>query len=131
MATVEKVLIVGGGPAGLSAATVLNKRGIQAELAEINEQIRPLGSGLTMTGPTLRALRMVDEDALEECVRQGAGHDGLRFCTADGQVLERVEMPQPAGPITPGASGSCGPSSGGCWRRPRNERARAYAWRRP
>jgi 2-polyprenyl-6-methoxyphenol hydroxylase-like FAD-dependent oxidoreductase len=105
MATVGKVLIVGGGPAGLSAATVLNKRGIQAELAEINEEIRPLGSGLTMTGPTLRALRMVDEEALEECVRQGAGHDALRFCTADGQVLERVVMPQPAAPEYPGGFG--------------------------
>jgi 2-polyprenyl-6-methoxyphenol hydroxylase-like FAD-dependent oxidoreductase len=105
MATIRKVLVVGGGPAGLCAATVLNKRGIQAELVEINDEIRPLGSGLTMTGPTLRALRMVDEEALERCVRQGAGHAVLTFCTVDGQVVDRVEMPQPAGPAYPGGFG--------------------------
>ena len=105
MATPRKVLVVGGGPAGLSAATVLNKRAIRAELAEINEEIRPLGSGLTMTGPTLRALKMVEEEALERCVRQGAGHSGLTFRTADGQVLDRVVMPQPAGPEYPGGFG--------------------------
>jgi 2-polyprenyl-6-methoxyphenol hydroxylase-like FAD-dependent oxidoreductase len=105
MGAVQRVLIVGGGPAGLCAATVLNKRGIEAEIIEINEDLRPLGSGLTMVGPTLRALRMVDEHALDRCIREGAGHPALSFCTVDGQVLERVQMAQMAGPEYPGGFG--------------------------
>ena len=105
MAAARRVLIVGGGPAGLSAGTVLNRRGIEAEIVEINEELRPLGSGLSMAGPTLRALRMVDEQALARCVHEGAGHDGLTFCTVDGEVLRRVEMPKAAGEDYPGGFG--------------------------
>src|SRR4051794_33758495 len=105
MATVEKVLIVGGGPAGLSSATVLGKRGIDVQLVELNEELRPLGSGLTMMGPSLRALRAVDERALDECVRQGAGHGAVGFGNVNGEVLERQELPRPAGPKYPGGFG--------------------------
>ena len=105
MAAVGNVLVVGGGPAGLSAAAVLGKRGIDVDLVEINEELRPLGSGLTMMGPSLRALRAVDPRALEECVRQGAGHDALGFGDGHGDVHQRVELPRPAGPEYPGGFG--------------------------
>ena len=105
MAAVGNVLIVGGGPAGLCAATVLTKRGVEVEVVEINAEIRPLGSGLTMNGVSLRALKMVDEDALERCVRDGAGHPALTFCDVDGKVLNRIVKPQVAGPQYPGGFG--------------------------
>jgi 2-polyprenyl-6-methoxyphenol hydroxylase-like FAD-dependent oxidoreductase len=105
MPAVSRVLIVGGGPAGLCAGTVLAEGGIETELVERNEELRPLGSGLTMTGPTLRALRMVDEGTLERCLREGAGHSALRFCRADGSVFERLEMPLAAGAEAPGGFG--------------------------
>jgi 2-polyprenyl-6-methoxyphenol hydroxylase-like FAD-dependent oxidoreductase len=105
MPAVRNALIVGGGPAGLCAATVLHKRGIDAQVVEINDEIRPLGSGLSMSGYTLRALRMVDEQALEQCVRDGAGHPAMTFCTVDGTVMHRVEMPLTAGPEYPGGFG--------------------------
>jgi 2-polyprenyl-6-methoxyphenol hydroxylase-like FAD-dependent oxidoreductase len=105
MGAVGKVLIAGGGPAGLCAATVLTKRGVEVEVVEINDAIRPLGSGLTMNGVSLRALKMVDEDALERCVRDGAGHPALTFCSLDGEVMHRVVKPQAAGPQYPGGFG--------------------------
>jgi 2-polyprenyl-6-methoxyphenol hydroxylase-like FAD-dependent oxidoreductase len=105
VAAVEKILIVGGGPAGLSTATVLGKRGVDVELVEINEELRPLGSGLTMMGPSLRALRAVDERALEECVRLGAGHQSVGFGNVHGEILERQELRHPAGPEYPGGFG--------------------------
>jgi 2-polyprenyl-6-methoxyphenol hydroxylase-like FAD-dependent oxidoreductase len=105
MAAVSRVLIVGGGPAGLCAATVLSKRQVAVEIVERNEELRPLGSGLTMTGPTLRALRMVDEETLERCLREGAGHSALRFCHADGSVFDRLEMSPSAGATYPGGFG--------------------------
>jgi 2-polyprenyl-6-methoxyphenol hydroxylase-like FAD-dependent oxidoreductase len=105
MAAITNALIIGGGAAGLSAATLLNVRGINAEIAEINPDLQPLGSGLTMLGPTLRALQMVDEDVLERCVRHGAGHHVLGFGTADGNIVETLTLPQPAGPDYPGGFG--------------------------
>jgi len=105
MAVVEKILVVGGGPAGLSSATVLGRQGIDVELVEINEELRPLGSGLTMMGPSLRALRAVDERALEESVRLGAGHEAVCFGNVQGEVVAREELPHPAGPEYPGGFG--------------------------
>ena len=43
MGAVRKVVIVGGGPAGLCAATVLGRRGISVEVAEINPDLHPQG----------------------------------------------------------------------------------------
>lgn len=105
MTAVRKVLIVGGGPAGLSAGIVLGKRGFDAEVVELNEELRPLGSGLTMTGATLRALRAVDEDALDRCIEQGVGHDALNFGNAEGAIVNTVPMPPVAGPDKPGGFG--------------------------
>jgi 2-polyprenyl-6-methoxyphenol hydroxylase-like FAD-dependent oxidoreductase len=109
MAAIEKALIIGGGPAGLCAATVLQRRGIDVEIAEINADLRPLGSGLAMIGPSLRALRMVDEEALERCIREGAGHQALSFGTVDGEIAQRVELPQAAGPEYPAGCGTMRP----------------------
>ncbi len=105
MAVVQNVLIVGGGPGGLTAATALRQRGIAAEIVEINAELRPLGSGLTMMGPTLRALHTVDEAALRKCISLGAGHPAITFCDAEGNVLQRVQLPQPAGADFPGGFG--------------------------
>ena len=105
MAAVKNALIVGGGPSGLSAATALCKHGIDVEIAEINPDLRPLGSGLSMMGPTLRALRMVDEEALERCILEGFGHHALSFGTVEGQIVQRVELPRAAGPEYPGGAG--------------------------
>lgn len=104
MAAIEKALIVGGGPAGLCAAIALTKRGIDVEVAEINDEIRPMGSGLSLNGASLRALKMVDEEVLDRCVREGAGHPALTVRTADGTVSHRVVMPR-AGPGYPGGFG--------------------------
>ena len=100
-----RVLIVGGGPAGLSAATTLRRAGHETDLVELNDELRPLGSGLTMMGPTLRALAGVDEEALQACIERGSGHPGMIFGNAHGETLERMELPQIAGGVSPGGFG--------------------------
>ena len=110
MAAARRVLVVGGGPAGLSAATCLRQRGIEAEIVELNEELRPLGSGLTMMGPTLRALALVDREALDACIELGAGHPAMIIGDAGGNTLERVELPQIAGSDLPGGFGIMRPA---------------------
>lgn len=105
MAAVRNALIVGGGPSGLTAATTLRNAGIEADIVEVNDELRPLGSGLTMMGPTLRALAQVDVEALEKCVAQGSGHPGMIFGNAEGATLQRMELPQFAGGEFPGGFG--------------------------
>lgn len=102
---VRRVLVVGGGPAGLTAATALRERGIESEIVEVNDELRPLGSGLTMMGPTLRALHQVDVVALEQCIAQGSGHPGMIFGNSDGETLQRMVLPQVAGGDFPGGFG--------------------------
>jgi 2-polyprenyl-6-methoxyphenol hydroxylase-like FAD-dependent oxidoreductase len=62
-----------------------------------------------MMGPTLRALRMVDEEALERCIDEGFGHHALSFGTVEGQIVQRVELPRAAGPEYPGGCGTMRP----------------------
>jgi 2-polyprenyl-6-methoxyphenol hydroxylase-like FAD-dependent oxidoreductase len=110
MAAAQSVLVVGGGPAGLCAAIAMRKRGIEAEIVELNEDLRPLGSGLTMMGPSLRALKAVDEEALRRCVSEGVGHDRIGLGGPDGTVHDWAPFHQVAGPDFPGAFGITRPA---------------------
>jgi 2-polyprenyl-6-methoxyphenol hydroxylase-like FAD-dependent oxidoreductase len=105
MTAVRNALIVGGGPAGLSAAITLTRAGIEVEIAELNDDIHPLGSGLSLSGATLRALRAVDEDMFQRCIQESEGHEALTFCDADGHVQGSVPLPRLAGPEFPGGFG--------------------------
>jgi 2-polyprenyl-6-methoxyphenol hydroxylase-like FAD-dependent oxidoreductase len=69
MKRVNKVLIVGGGIAGLTAAIALAKNGIAAEVAEITACGEPIGAAITITGQALQALAAVD--LLEACKELG------------------------------------------------------------
>ncbi len=53
---INNALIVGGGFSGMSAAIELRKRGIEVELVELDPDWAPLGAGITMAPPTMRAL---------------------------------------------------------------------------
>jgi 2-polyprenyl-6-methoxyphenol hydroxylase-like FAD-dependent oxidoreductase len=55
MSEVKRVLIVGGGIAGMALAIALQRAGIAAEIAELDPGWRVYGAGITITGPTLRA----------------------------------------------------------------------------
>jgi 2-polyprenyl-6-methoxyphenol hydroxylase-like FAD-dependent oxidoreductase len=67
---IEKVLVVGGGLAGMTLATALARKGVRAEIVEISQQWSALGVGISVQGPTLRALKTVG--ALDACVERGS-----------------------------------------------------------
>lgn len=91
MAKMDQALIVGGGIAGMSCAIQLRKIGIAVDLVEIDADWRAYGAGLTITGPTLRALRSIG--VLDEVKAQGATWSGAKVHDADGRLLEEIPIP--------------------------------------
>ena len=55
MSSVERVLVVGGGPAGMTAAIALRARGLEPEIVELDAAWAPLGVGLLL--PAHRSAR--------------------------------------------------------------------------
>jgi 2-polyprenyl-6-methoxyphenol hydroxylase-like FAD-dependent oxidoreductase len=85
MSETKRVLIVGGGIAGMALAIVLQRAGIAADIAEIDKDWRVYGAGITITGPTLRALDRLG--LLDAVVREGYCYDSTRICDAAGNVI--------------------------------------------
>ena len=54
---VRRILIIGGGFSGMSAAIQLRKQGVEVDLVEIDPGWRSYGAGISLGGATLRAFR--------------------------------------------------------------------------
>ena len=91
MASVKKVLIVGGGIGGLSLGIGLRKKGIEAEIVEIQQDYKIYGSGIIQQANALRAL-----DALgvaEEAMQKGSPYGQVIMCTATGFEFAKAGPP--------------------------------------
>jgi len=91
MARIDKALIIGGGIAGMSCAIQLRKIGIAVDLVEVDPDWRAHGAGLTITGPTLRALQTIG--VLDEVKAHGATWSGAKVHDAQGKLLEEIPIP--------------------------------------
>jgi 2-polyprenyl-6-methoxyphenol hydroxylase-like FAD-dependent oxidoreductase len=98
----SKALIVGGSVGGMACAISLRRSGLQVDLAEIDPGWKIYGAGITMTGPTLRALQILG--VLEEVKHEGATWEGISHFTRAGHLI--AELPTP--PIEPGLPGRGG-----------------------
>lgn len=107
MALVNKVLIIGGGVGGMCAAIQLRKQGIAVDLVEINPNWAPDGAGITVSGPSLRALREVG--VVDEVLRLGGFWSNIDICDAQGHVTRTV-------PIIPSVGAEELPSAAGIMR---------------
>ncbi len=68
----KRVLIIGGGFSGMSAAIQLRKVGAEVDLVEIDPGWRSYGAGISMGGASLRALRSLGVlEAFLEAGRRG------------------------------------------------------------
>lgn len=94
MATgVNKILIIGGGFSGMTAAIQLSRMGLDVELVEINPEWCPIGAGLTLSGPTLRALDTIG--ILDSVATQGYLSQDFDVFTPNGELVVRLPLQKP------------------------------------
>lgn len=96
---VKKVLIIGGGFSGMSAAIELSKRGIDTHLVEIDPNWRAEGAGISIGGATLRAFKTLG--ILDEFMKQGSAHSGLDIHAPHGMHIAHIPTPVLGDPDIP------------------------------
>ncbi|SEG49093.1 FAD-dependent oxidoreductase [Marinobacterium lutimaris] len=88
-AGLNKVLVIGGGFSGMSAAISFRKAGVEVDLVEIDEKWRPEGAGISINGPSLRAL---DElGVYEQFKEHGYVSENFDVFAATGEFV--VQLP--------------------------------------
>jgi 2-polyprenyl-6-methoxyphenol hydroxylase-like FAD-dependent oxidoreductase len=84
----KKILIVGGGIGGMCCAVQLAKAGLDVTLVDIDPNWRVYGTGITITGPTFRALREIG--VMEQVIARGFPGRGSRARTQSGILFKEV-----------------------------------------
>lgn len=102
-----RALIVGAGITGLATAIALARQGIEVDLVERRDQVRAVGSGITMIGAGVRALDRLG--LYTECAASGYSVTDLEFYEVDGTLAWRQRLPSPAGTDHPGMLGMMRP----------------------
>jgi 2-polyprenyl-6-methoxyphenol hydroxylase-like FAD-dependent oxidoreductase len=107
--SVHRVLIVGGGFSGMAAAIECAKRGLEVDLVEIDAGWRSYGAGISIGGPTLRALRTIG--VLDAFLAHGHAGDGVNLFTPNGAPLGSIPTPRVAGDDVPGGGAIMRPTA--------------------
>lgn len=103
MAAVSKVLVVGGGVGGLTAATALGQRGIAVELVELQASWTVYGVGIIQPNNTLRAMDRIG--LARACADAGAPFAGWQIFDKAGRLLAEEPAPTTAAPEFPAVNG--------------------------
>lgn len=103
MTNTKKVLIIGGGYSGMCSAITLKQAGFDVDLVEIDENWRVDGAGITVSGPTLRALEQIG--VLPQYMASGAISNGVEQRTSDGRLIAQIQTPKVPGTEIQGTGG--------------------------
>jgi 2-polyprenyl-6-methoxyphenol hydroxylase-like FAD-dependent oxidoreductase len=102
MASVQKILIVGGGIAGMVAAVALHQKDFDVEIVEVNPKWDVYGVGIIQLANSMRALATVG--LADQVLAAGFGMDKVGFYDHDGNLISEIPQPRPAGPHYPAAN---------------------------
>jgi 2-polyprenyl-6-methoxyphenol hydroxylase-like FAD-dependent oxidoreductase len=90
MARKERILIVGGGIAGLTAAIALHRRGFAPELVEKAASWRAIGAGIVIQPNAMRLLRELD--VASDLEATGAEIRRFQFLNKKGELLSEIDL---------------------------------------
>ncbi len=94
-----RILIIGGGFSGMSAAIQLRKAGAHVEVVELDPGWRSYGAGISLGPATLRAFGALG--ILDEFLKRGAAHDDVELFTPNGHRIAAMPAPRLARPDVP------------------------------
>jgi 2-polyprenyl-6-methoxyphenol hydroxylase-like FAD-dependent oxidoreductase len=86
----ERILIVGGGIAGLTAAVALRRRGFAADLVERAASWRALGAGIVIQPNAMRLLREINVGTHLDMA--GVSVRWFQFLNRNGQILCEIDL---------------------------------------
>lgn len=98
----QKILIVGGGIAGMVAAIALRQKNFEVEIVEVNPKWDVYGVGIIQLANALRALASIG--LAERAIAAGFAMSTLSFFDSEGHPLYSIPQPQLAGPNYPAAN---------------------------
>jgi len=90
MTRTERILIVGGGVAGLTAAVALRRSGFEPELVERAASWRALGTGIVIQPNATRLLRYLGIGS--EVEKAGAMVGRFQFLSRAGDLLSEIDL---------------------------------------
>jgi 2-polyprenyl-6-methoxyphenol hydroxylase-like FAD-dependent oxidoreductase len=90
MANIETILVVGGGVAGLTAATALHRHGFRTELVERQQTWHTLGAGFLVHANGMRMLLALGLAASVE--NAGTIVSRWQFCDEQGDLLSETDL---------------------------------------
>ena len=96
----RRVLIIGGGFSGMSAAIALRKQGADVDVVEVDPGWRNYGAGISLHAATLRTFQQLG--VLDAFLEHGSATDGVELRLPHGPVVARLPTPRLAGPDVPG-----------------------------
>lgn len=99
----DKVLVVGAGIGGLTAAIALRRRGFAVEMIERDPDWGVYGVGITQQFNVIRA--MASLDLLDAYLEQAQGFDRTTLFGPDGSLMTSFETPRLAGSDFPSNAG--------------------------
>ena len=99
MSSVANALIVGGGPAGMTTAIALSRAGVDCAIVELERDWRPVGVGLGLHSPVLRALKTLG--LFDAVVAAGRPHAAVEMLTAGGEQIATTPQPNVNDPGDP------------------------------
>lgn len=98
--TARRILVIGGGFSGMSAAIECARLGAAVDLVEIDPDWRNYGAGISLGGATMRVFRRLG--ILDAFLEHGSAQDGVSLRLPHGAPIAELPTPRIAGPDVPG-----------------------------